>query len=95
MSTIDNHARPRLVRGVRLRWDDVRKQHWLLVPEGALQLNSTAAAILALCNGERTLSAIAAELEKHYQGENLLEDVRQLLSRISKRGLLILEGNRQ
>jgi len=95
MSTIDNHARPRLVRGVRLRWDDVRKQHWLLVPEGALKLNSTAAAILALCNGERTVNAIAAELEKHYQGENLLEDVRHLLSRISKRGLLILEGNRQ
>ncbi|PHJ60472.1 hypothetical protein VF14_14660 [Nostoc linckia z18] len=91
MSTIDNHARPRLVRGVRLRWDDVRKQHWLLVPEGALQLNSTAAAILALCNGERTLSAIATELEKHYQGENLIEDVRHLLSRISQRGLLIIE----
>ncbi|MFN6558290.1 MAG: pyrroloquinoline quinone biosynthesis peptide chaperone PqqD [Nostoc sp. ChiSLP01] len=95
MSTIDNHARPRLVRGVRLRWDDVRKQHWLLVPEGALQLNSTAAAILALCNGERTLNAIAAELAKHYQGENLLEDVRHLLSRISQRGLLIIEGNSQ
>ncbi|MBD2610266.1 MAG: pyrroloquinoline quinone biosynthesis peptide chaperone PqqD [Nostoc sp. ZfuVER08] len=91
MSTIDNHARLRLVRGVRLRWDDVRKQHWLLVPEGALQLNSTAAAILALCNGERTLSAIATELEKQYQGENLIEDVRHLLSRISKRGLLIIE----
>ncbi|MBN3910882.1 MAG: pyrroloquinoline quinone biosynthesis peptide chaperone PqqD [Nostoc sp. NMS1] len=92
MSTIENHARPRLVRGVRLRWDDLRKQHWLLIPEGALRLNSTAAAILELCNGERTLGAIAAELEKQYQRENVLDDVRHLLSRISKRGLLVLEG---
>jgi pyrroloquinoline quinone biosynthesis protein D len=95
MNTIDNDVRPRLVRGVRLRWDELRKQHWLLVPEGALQLNSTAAAILALCNGERTLSAIAAELEKQYQGENVVEDVRHLISRITKRGLLILEDNKQ
>ncbi|MCC5652397.1 pyrroloquinoline quinone biosynthesis peptide chaperone PqqD [Nostoc sp. XA013] len=95
MSTIENHAQPRLVRGVRLRWDNLRKQHWLLVPEGALKLNSTAAAILALCNGERTLSAIAAELEKEYEGENMLEDVRHLLSRISQRGLLIVGGNSQ
>jgi coenzyme PQQ biosynthesis protein PqqD len=77
---------------MRLRWDDLRKQHWLLVPEGALKLNSTAAAILALCNGERTLSAIAAKLKKQYQGENVVEDVRHLLSRISERGLLIVEG---
>ncbi|MBD2728545.1 pyrroloquinoline quinone biosynthesis peptide chaperone PqqD [Nostoc sp. FACHB-892] len=95
MSTIENHAQPRLVRGVRLRWDNLRKQHWLLVPEGALKLNSTAAAILALCNGERTLNAIAAKLEKQYQGENMLEDVRHLLSRISERGLLIVEGTSQ
>jgi pyrroloquinoline quinone biosynthesis protein D len=95
MNIIENDVRPRLVRGVRLRWDDLRKQHWLLVPEGALQLNSTAAAILALCNGERTLSAIAAELEKQYKGENVVEDVRHLISRITKRGLLILEGNKQ
>jgi coenzyme PQQ biosynthesis protein PqqD len=95
MSTIENHAQPRLVRGVRLRWDNLRKQHWLLVPEGALKLNSTAAAILALCNGQRTLNAIAAELEKEYEGENMLEDVRHLLSRISQRGLLIVEGNSQ
>jgi coenzyme PQQ biosynthesis protein PqqD len=95
MSTIENHAQPRLARGVRLRWDNLRKQHWLLVPEGALKLNSTAAAILALCNGERTLNAIAAELEKQYQGENVLEDVCHLLSRISQRGLLIVEGTSQ
>jgi pyrroloquinoline quinone biosynthesis protein D len=95
MNIIENDVRPRLVRGVRLRWDDLRKQHWLLVPEGALQLNSTAAAILALCNGERTLSAIAAELEKQYKGENVVEDVRHLISRITKRGLLTLEGNKQ
>lgn len=92
MSIIENHAQPRLVRGVRLRWDDLRKQHWLLIPEGALKLNSTAAAILALCNGERTLNTIAQELNEQYQGGNMLEDVRHLLSRISERGLLTVEG---
>lgn len=88
MSSIENHVCPRLVRGVRLQWDDVRQRHMLLFPEGALLLNSTAAAVIELCDGKRTLGAIAAELQEIYQGGNVANDVRHLLSRLAEKGLL-------
>lgn len=91
MSTIGNHTRPRFARGVRLQWDDIRKQHVLLFPEGALVLNHTAAAALELCNGKLTVGAIVMELEERYQGANVSNDVRHLLSRIAERGLLVID----
>jgi pyrroloquinoline quinone biosynthesis protein D len=45
--------RPRLADGTRLQYDDVREEHMLLIPEGAVRLNATAAEVLALCDGER------------------------------------------
>lgn len=88
MSIIEDRARPQLTRGVRLQWDNVRKQHMLLFPEGALVLNCTAAAVLELCDGERTVSAIVAELEERYLGASVSNDICNLLSRIAQRGLL-------
>jgi coenzyme PQQ biosynthesis protein PqqD len=87
-----DHTRPHFVRGVRLRWDPVRQQHMLLFPEGALVLNATAGAVLELCDGQRTIDAIAAELEKRYPGANIKPDVYHLLSRIAERGLLYDDG---
>ena len=51
-------TRPRLVTGARLRYDEVREEHLLLVPEGAVRLNPTAAEVLELCDGERSLEDI-------------------------------------
>lgn len=92
MSTIEDHTRPRFVRGVRLQWDDIRKRHMLLFPEGALALNPTAAAVLELCDGKRTVSAIVTELEERYQGASVGNDLRHLLSRIAERGLLVYDN---
>ena len=39
-------TRPRLVTGARLRYDEVREEHVLLIPEGAVRLNPTAAEVL-------------------------------------------------
>ena len=92
MSTIEDHTRPRFVRGVRLQWDDIRKRHMLLFPEGALALNPTAAEVLELCDGKRTVSAIVTELEERYQGASVGNDLRHLLSRIAERGLLVYDN---
>ena len=46
-------TRPCLVAGARLRYDEVREEHLLLIPEGAVRLNATAAEVLELCDGER------------------------------------------
>lgn len=74
--------------GVRLYWSEVRQQHWLLFPEGALLLNHTATAVLSLCDGDRSFDAIAQTLSSQYRNVDLGR-VKNLLLQIVKRGLLI------
>jgi pyrroloquinoline quinone biosynthesis protein D len=80
--------RPRLVDGARLQYDDVREEHVLLIPEGAVRLNETAAQVLELCDG-RTLDEIAAVLSERYQGADVTDDVRELVDTMGARGLVI------
>jgi pyrroloquinoline quinone biosynthesis protein D len=84
--------RPQLAVGVRLHWDKVRDRHVLLYPEGALTLNPTAVAVLELCDGERTLAAIAATLSEQYSGADVRDDVQELLEAIAQRGLVVDAG---
>ena len=74
--------RPRLARRVRLEWDPVREQHMLLEPEGVLVLNQTGAAIIGLCDGERTVVEIVEELRGKYKGV-AGDEVRDFLSRLA------------
>jgi pyrroloquinoline quinone biosynthesis protein D len=62
-------ARPRLVRGVRLREDKVRGGHNLLAPERVLRMNGSSAAILSLCDGARSFDEIVAELSARHDAE--------------------------
>jgi pyrroloquinoline quinone biosynthesis protein D len=80
-------ARPRLPVGVRLRFDGVREKHFLLYPEGALGLNETAAAVLELCDGIRTIDDIAAVLSVRYEAD-VHADVQDLLRAIAAKGLV-------
>jgi pyrroloquinoline quinone biosynthesis protein D len=82
-------TRPRLVTGARLRYDDVREEHVLLVPEGAVRLNPTAAEVLELCDGERSLDDIVGELSARYDGADLGDDVRELVDAMAQRGLVV------
>ncbi len=63
---LDLSSRPRLPRGVRLRRDDVRERWTLLAPERIFEIDATAATVLQLCDGERDLAAIVAELAQRY-----------------------------
>jgi pyrroloquinoline quinone biosynthesis protein D len=53
---------PKLVSKARLKYDKVRAKHLLLLPEKVVVLNETAASILSLCDGNRTLHMIAEKL---------------------------------
>ena len=82
---------PRLASKARLRWDKIEKQHMLMFPEAALKLNDTAAEVLKLCDGERTVQQIVDALVEKFAGVEraMIEDnVNQLLTRIGTRGLL-------
>lgn len=58
--------RLRLAPHVRLTYDQARQRHVLLTPETVTLLNGTGAAILELCDGERTVGGILAELRNRY-----------------------------
>jgi pyrroloquinoline quinone biosynthesis protein D len=59
-------ARPKLAPHVRLSFDPARQRHVLQSPEAVTVLNDTGAAVLGLCDGQRTLTEIIAELEPRY-----------------------------
>jgi pyrroloquinoline quinone biosynthesis protein D len=80
---------PRLVAGARLRYDEVREEHLLLVPEGAVRLNATGAEVLELCDGERSLDEIVGLLAARYEGSDLSNDVRGLIDAMAQKGLVI------
>jgi pyrroloquinoline quinone biosynthesis protein D len=82
-------TRPRLVTGARLRYDEVREEHVLLIPEGAVRLNPTAAEVLELCDGERSLDAIVGELSARYDGADVRDDVQELVDAMVQRGLVV------
>ena len=82
-------TRPRLATGARLRYDEVREEHLLLVPEGVVRLNPTAAEVLELCDGERSLDDIAGVLSARYDGADVRDDVRELVDAMAQRGLVV------
>jgi pyrroloquinoline quinone biosynthesis protein D len=81
--------RPRLATGARLRYDEVREEHVLLVPEGVVRLNPTAAEVLELCDGERSLDDIVGALAARYGDADVGEDVRGLLDAMAGKGLVV------
>jgi pyrroloquinoline quinone biosynthesis protein D len=82
-------TRPRLVTGARLQYDEVRDEHVLLVPEGVVRLNPTAAAVLELCDGERSIDEIAGTLGARFEGSDLRGDVQELVEGMTQRGLVV------
>jgi pyrroloquinoline quinone biosynthesis protein D len=68
-------ARPAIARGKRLQWEPAQEAHVLLYPEGMVKLNGSAGAILARCDGVRTVAEIVADLEHAFGAENLTGDV--------------------
>lgn len=84
---MNGNSSPCLACGVRLFWDEVRQQHFLLFPEGAIKLNRTALAILERCDRHHTIDQIISELKRQF--DQIVEaDVYQFIDRIQERGLI-------
>jgi pyrroloquinoline quinone biosynthesis protein D len=82
-------TRPRLVTGARLRYDEVREEHQLLIPEGVVRLNPTAAEVLELCDGERSVDEVVGALSDRYGGADVGDDVRELIDAMTQKGLVV------
>jgi pyrroloquinoline quinone biosynthesis protein D len=81
--------RPRFARGVQLR--EETDGSLLLVPEGAIFLNGTGAAIAQLIDGERTVVEIADMLASRFAGErdSIERDVEEFVTQLRGDGALL------
>jgi coenzyme PQQ biosynthesis protein PqqD len=85
--TLTGSSRPKLWKFARVQFDEARQRNVLQYPEGAVLLNDTAAEVLALCDGTRTILEIAAALTERY-GSDVLDDVQTYLSQLADRELV-------
>jgi coenzyme PQQ biosynthesis protein PqqD len=85
--TLTATSRPKLWKFARVQFDEARQRNVLQYPEGAVLLNDTAAEVLALCDGTRTISEIAAVLKERY-GSDVLNDVETYLVQLADRELV-------
>ena len=81
---------PRLLSGVRTKYDTVRGNWVLLAPERAVKLDEIGAAILAETDGERTLGGILDTLAEKYAAprEQIAGDVVTFLGSLRNRRML-------
>jgi coenzyme PQQ biosynthesis protein PqqD len=93
MTPIPSEARPALAPGVRLQVDKATGEPVLLYPEGVLELNGTAHAILNLCHGAMTVDEIVAALAEEYEvsAEVLRSDALECLGDLAQRRLVVLQ----
>lgn len=94
MREVTPTARPRLKTQARMQWDPVREKQVLLTPEGVLVLNATAAAILALCDGHHSVSAIIADLGSQYN-RVVDQEVLTFLNRLLEKRLIEYDDGEQ
>jgi pyrroloquinoline quinone biosynthesis protein D len=84
-------AVPRIRRGVKCAYDQIRSAHVVLFPEGVLVLNETAASVVALCDGVRSVGDIAVVLADSYVGVEPA-DVADLVTRLVERRVVDVDG---
>ncbi len=80
VSTASLELVPVIPPGLRLQWEAAQQAHVLLYPEGMVRLNQSAASILQLCDGRRSVAGIIADLERSFGASGLSADVLTFVS---------------
>ncbi len=85
-------SKPRLPRGVRLKYDNARGEWLLLAPERILKADAIAVEILKRCDGRATVAEIAAELAGLYSADRarVEADIEALLSQLAAKRMVDL-----
>lgn len=81
---------PRLPRHIKMRRDAARDRWVILAPERVLTPDAIAVAVLQLCDGARSVEAIAAELANTYNAptERILADIVPMLQGLADKGVV-------
>jgi pyrroloquinoline quinone biosynthesis protein D len=87
---IEPTSKPRLPRHVKLREDVGRNRTVVLSPERVFSPNPVAIAVLKLCDGQRSVADIAAELAKTYDAPTdlILKDIVAMLTDLAAKGVV-------
>jgi len=86
---VSRGSRVRLAAGRQLQKDPAGDTHFLTGPAGIVQLNESAAAILALCDGTLTREQIIARMLPRAKDDSFAVDVREFLNAARRRGWIV------
>ena len=83
-------SKPALPRHMKLRHDAARDTWTILGPERVFTPDPIAVAVLQLCDGDRTVETIAAELAANYAApkEQILADITAMLQDLADKGVV-------
>ncbi|QIL82583.1 pyrroloquinoline quinone biosynthesis peptide chaperone PqqD [Diaphorobacter sp. HDW4A] len=84
-----NTALPLLSHTLRMQYEPAQAIWMLHLPEGAMQLNDSAAEIMRRCDGKHTVQAIVSELEELFETEGIAPQVQSLIDEGTRRGWLV------
>ncbi|HEY6484088.1 MAG TPA: pyrroloquinoline quinone biosynthesis peptide chaperone PqqD [Steroidobacteraceae bacterium] len=84
-------GRIRLAPGRQLQKDSAGDGYILAAPTGIVQLNASAAAILALCDGTLTREQIVARVLPRSKDDSFAVDAREFLDAARQRGWIVEE----
>jgi pyrroloquinoline quinone biosynthesis protein D len=82
-------SKVRLASGRQLQKDSAGDGHILAGPAGIVQLNESAAAILALCDGTLTREQIIARVLHRSKEDSFAVDAREFLNAARRRGWVV------
>jgi pyrroloquinoline quinone biosynthesis protein D len=91
-TALDGASKPRLPRGVRLKFDETRSEWLLLAPERVIKANAVAVEILKRCDGAATLNAIVDDLAAQFKADRsrIETDVHVLLGELAAKRMVDL-----
>jgi pyrroloquinoline quinone biosynthesis protein D len=87
--TASRPSKVKLAPGRQLQKDAAGDGHILAGPAGIVQLNDSAAAILALCDGTLTREEIVARVLPRSKDDSFAVDVREFLDAAKRRGWIV------
>lgn len=91
-ATARGNCKPRLPRGVRLRYDERRGEWMLLAPERVLKPDGIALEILKRCDGQASLDSIIDDLSKQFEADRaeVARDVCEFVSELAGKRIIEL-----
>ncbi len=87
---VDADTKPKLPRHIKLRHDEGRARWIVLAPERVFEPDDIAVEVLKLCDGNRTMSDIAAQLASDYQApaDVILNDIVSMVQDLADKGVV-------